>query len=529
PPRPASALAPGRRRPACRHDPPAHQQHRRRQDDAGRGRGPRGDLDGPGGDADQGAGEPRGHQHRPARPVAARPGRVVAHRRRDADPRQVVARQRAGGPSPAHLGHHQRTGDHGDDRDPHGRRRYPNGAAPTADVLDTSCARRHRPHVGSAPGGAPSRCRGDRMVTNETAGRHVAGGPRITRRRLLAYAAATPPPSVVVKLAAVVGPGGAPPAGAQVAGIVDFTDALTLAAAPTQHLLVVEVTAENRVVARLPRAEVGQGITTAVAQIVADEIGARLEDTDVVLEDARPELLWNQLTGGSNTVHALYTPLRVAAAGARARLITAAARRWGVSASGLVTADTTVTGPGGRSATFGELSAAAASVTVPAVPAVPKDPSQHTLIGQPTTRIDARDIVTGKARYTQDLPIPDALTCVVARPPTLGGTVRSVDDRAARAVPGVVDVVRIPTGVAVVAETFDQALAGRDALVVDWNPGPAAHLSDADVRSRLRGAVLPYLPAPGMRVVEHAFDFAFVPHAPMEVLNCVADVRSDRA
>src|SRR5690606_32193440 len=302
------------------------------------------------------------------------------------------------------------------------------------------------------------------MVTNETAGRHVAGGPRITRRRLLAYAAATPTLSVVVKLAdAVVGPGGAPPAGAQVAGIVDFTDALTLAAAPTQHLLVVEVTEENRVVARLPRAEVGQGITTAVAQIVADEIGARLEDTDVVLEDARPELLWNQLTGGSNTVHALYTPLRVAAAGARARLITAAARRWGVSASGLVTADTTVTGPGGRSATFGELSAAAASVTVPAVPAVPKDPSQHTLIGQPTTRIDARDIVTGKARYTQDLPIPDALTCVVARPPTLGGTVRSVDDRAARAVPGVVDVVRIPTGVAVVAETFDQALAARDA------------------------------------------------------------------
>lgn len=368
------------------------------------------------------------------------------------------------------------------------------------------------------------------MVTNESAGRQVAGGPRITRRRLLAYAAATPTLSVVVKLAdAVVGPGGAPPAGAQVAGIVDFTDALTLAAAPTQHLLVVEVTEENRVVARLPRAEVGQGITTAVAQIVADEIGARLEDTDVVLEDARPELLWNQLTGGSNTVHALYTPLRVAAAGARARLITAAARRWGVGASGLVAADTTVTGPGGRSATFGELSAAAAGVTVPAVLAVPKDPSQHTLVGQPTTRIDARDIVTGRARFTQDLPIPNALTCVVARPPTLGGTVRSVDDRAARALPGVVDVVQIPTGVAVVAETFDQALAGRDALVVDWKPGPAAHLSDADVRARLRSAVLPYLPAPGMRVVEHSFDFAFVPHAPMEVLNCVADVRSDRA
>ena len=129
----------------------------------------------------------------------------------------------------------------------------------------------------------------------------------ITRRRLLAYSAATPTLGVVVRLAdAVVGPDGATPAGAQVAGIVDFTDALTVAALPTQHLLVIDVTEANRVVARLPRAEVGQGITTAVAQIVADEIGAELTDVDVALDDARPELLFNQLTGGSNTIHALY-------------------------------------------------------------------------------------------------------------------------------------------------------------------------------------------------------------------------------
>jgi isoquinoline 1-oxidoreductase beta subunit len=359
-----------------------------------------------------------------------------------------------------------------------------------------------------------------------------AGAPEgITRRRLLGYAAVTPTLAVAVHLAdAAAGPRGAATADAQLAGIVDFTDALTLAALPTQHLLVVEVTAANRVVVRLPRAEVGQGITTAAAQLAAEELDARLDDVDVVLEDARPELLFNQLTGGSNTVHALYGPLRAAAAGARARLVTAAARRWGVAADGLVTRATTVVARDGRAATYGELSTAAAAVAIPAVVPTPKDPDDFTLVGRPTTRIDARDIVTGRARYTQDLAVPGALPCVVARPPTLGGTVRSVDDTAARALPGVVAVVRIPTGVAVVAETIDQALAARDALAVDWRPGPVAGLSDADVRSRLVAAVPPFaLPPLGSLTADRSFDFAFVPHAPLEVLNCVADVRADRA
>jgi isoquinoline 1-oxidoreductase subunit beta len=95
---------------------------------------------------------------------------------------------------------------------------------------------------------------------------------------------------------------------------------------------------------------------------------------------------------------------------------------------------------------------------------------------------------------------------------------------------GVVAVTRIPTGVAVVAQTFDQALAARDALVVGWRPGPAAALSDADVRSRLAAAVVPFaLPPLGSLTIDRTFDFAFVPHAPLEVLNCVADVRPDRA
>jgi isoquinoline 1-oxidoreductase beta subunit len=362
----------------------------------------------------------------------------------------------------------------------------------------------------------------------------------ITRRRLLVCAAAAPPLSVAVHLGdALATPAGALPAGmasttaataaAAPADIVDFTDALTLAALPTQHLLVVEVTVANRVVVHLPRAEVGQGITTAVALLAAEELDARLADVDVVLEDARPELLFNQLTGGSNTVHALYGPLRAAAAAARARLVTAAAVRWGVAARSLVTRDTTVVAPDGRAATYGELSAAAAAVTVPAVPATPKDPDDFTVVGQPTGRIDARDIVTGKARYTQDLAVAGALPCVVARPPTLGGTVRTLDDTAARALPGVVAVTRIPTGVTVVAQTFDQAIAARDKLVVGWQAGPAAALSDADVTARLAAVVPPFGIPLGSAAVDRTFDFAFVPHAPLEVLNCVADVRDGGA
>lgn len=349
----------------------------------------------------------------------------------------------------------------------------------------------------------------------------------ITRRRLLGAAAATPTLAAVVHMTDVLG---GTPAEAQLADIVDFTDALTLAALPTQHLLVIEVTEANRVLVRLPRAEVGQGITTAVAQIVAEELDAQVSDVDVELEDARPELLFNQLTGASNTVHALYGPLRTAAAGARARLVTAAAEQWGVAAGDLVTRDTEVVGPGGRRATFGALSSAAAIVTAPMVSAEPKGPDDFTVVGQPTNRIDARDIVTGRALYTQDLVITDALPCVVARPLTMGGKVHSVDDTAARAMPGVVAVTRIPAGVAVVAQTFDQALAARDALVIDWRPGPSANLSDDDVRARLANAVAPFaIPPLGSLTVEGTFDFGFVPHAPLEVSNCVADVRADRA
>jgi isoquinoline 1-oxidoreductase beta subunit len=355
-------------------------------------------------------------------------------------------------------------------------------------------------------------------------GRHV-----ISRRRMLAYLVAAPTLTMVVR--SVDGLVGADPAGASpaLADVVDLSDALTLAALPTAYLLKIEVTEDDRVRVHVPRTEVGQGITTAMGMVAAEELDARLDAVDVLLDDARPELLWNQLTGGSNSVHSLYLPMRTVAAATRARLVTAAAQRFDVPASSLTTRESTVVATDGRTATYGSLAVAAAGIAVPAVAGVPKPESRFTLIGRPTTRLDARDIVTGRARYALDLDVPGT-PAVVARAPRIGGVLRTVDDTSARTMPGVVGIARIPSGVAVAAQTFAQAEAARDALRLTWDPGPNAGLSDAVIRSRLQAATLPLVAPPlGALTVDRTFDFAFAPHAPLEVLTAVADVRSDRA
>lgn len=364
------------------------------------------------------------------------------------------------------------------------------------------------------------------MTVSETGAGHVSR-PGLPRRRFLAYALAAPTLTVAVRIVgdtstdAAALPGGLPDA-------FDLTDALVLAAAPTVHDLVIEITEDNRVVMQLPRAEVGQGITTAIAMILAEELDARLVDVEMRLQDATPSNLFNQITGGSTSISILYGPVRTVAAAMRARLVTAAAERWQVPASTLRTRDTTVIAADGRTATYGSLSAAAARVVVPATDPAPKDPSEFSIIGNPTTRIDARDIVTGRAEYTLDLDV-GAKPTVVARPPTIGGTVAAVDSTRARAMPGVLAVTTIPAGVAVVAETFHHALQARDALAVTWNDGPAAGLSDAAIRARLDAATPPFLTAPLVSRVDGVFDFAFVNHAPMETMVAIADVRPGRA
>jgi isoquinoline 1-oxidoreductase beta subunit len=358
---------------------------------------------------------------------------------------------------------------------------------------------------------------------------------RHSRRRFLTYLVAAPTLAVATKIGVdAYAPGSAdaaiptPPAPAD---LVDLGDLLILAGAPTANLLVLNVDEEGIVHFRLPREEVGQGLTTAVAMLVAEEMDTPLDRVRVQLDDARPELLFNQLTGSSNSVRSLYDPVRHTAAAARARMVGAAAKRWGLAAGGLTVRQGVVVAPDGRTASYGSLSAAAASLDLGSLVVTPKKAAEHTLVGTPTSRVDARALVTGKQAYTLDLDVPGAKPCMVRRPPTINGTVKAVNNEAAvRAMPGVLDVVTLDTGVAVVAETFGQALDGKEALDVTWGPGTVDALSDDGIKARLKAAT-PSLDVLGLLVkkVEGEFDFAFASHAPLETNSAVADVRSDGA
>jgi isoquinoline 1-oxidoreductase beta subunit len=361
----------------------------------------------------------------------------------------------------------------------------------------------------------------------------ASAGP-LTRRKFLTYVVAAPVLTVAASSAAdLLAPGQAHavlPSPPQPETLFDLGDVMVAATRQAQHLLVLEVTTDNRVVFRLPRAEVGQGVTTALAIVVADEIDARLADVDVPLEDARQDLGTAQSTGGSSSVRSLWDPVRGIAAEARARLITAAAERWNLPARSLTTMDTAVWAPDGRSATYGSLSEAAAQVRVPAIVADPKSSDEYRLIGKSTPRIDARSIVTGGAKFALDVDVPGALPTVVVRPPTLKGKVEAYDASAALQMSGVVAVTKLPSGVAVTAKTFDQALKAASAIEVTWGSGTVDGVSDADIESRLAAAIPPMTPAlPLTKRVDATFKFAFVNHAPMEVGSAVADVRSDSA
>ena len=362
-------------------------------------------------------------------------------------------------------------------------------------------------------------------LVDDTSTGDTADPKRLGRRGFVTWLVAAPALTMAVKFGGEIAypvPAAADPLG--LGTFADFGDLLYAVNLPTALDLVITITPENRVRTTLTRLESGQGITTMMAMLLAEEMGARLSDVDVTMADAdATEVL--MFTGGSNTSRVLYHPTRIAAAGMRARLVTAAAQRWNVGADTLVTRDTAVFAQDGRSATFAELAQAAAGVVVPAIPVRPKSPADFTVIGKPAGRIEAPRLVRGEAEYTLDLDVPGALPTVLARPPTIGGTVVTVDDSTARAVPGVVAVTRLPSGVAVTGRTFYDAFKGRDALRATWGPGPVDDISDADVKTRLQGA-LPALSVPPIlgEVVAGTFDFAFLSHSPMEVRDAVADV-----
>jgi len=304
----------------------------------------------------------------------------------------------------------------------------------------------------------------------------------------------------------------------------------------------VRIASDDSVTVMIKHLDKGQGVTTGLTTIVAEELDADWAQMRWAFAPANAKLYNNlawgpvQGTGGSSSVRNSWMQLRRAGAAARAMLVAAAAREWDVPANAIDVVDGELRHRSGRKGSFGQFAAAAASEKPPADPSL-KDPAEFRLIGQHVPRIDSSEKSSGRARYTIDVVRPGMLTAVVEHPPQFGARVSRFDAAAARSVAGVREVVEIPTGVAVVADSYWAATQGRAALVVEWNfdlaeqrgsaqlvdefrdlllePGAVAR-DDGDVEAALEGA---------HKVVEASFEFPYLAHAAMEPLNAVVEIK----
>jgi isoquinoline 1-oxidoreductase subunit beta len=293
----------------------------------------------------------------------------------------------------------------------------------------------------------------------------------------------------------------------------------------------------------MPQVEMGQGIYTGVAMILAEELDA--DPTKILLEHAPPneKLYANpafgiQATGGSTSLRAFWTPLRNAGATARAMLVQAAAQRWAVDPASCTTTRGEVShSASNRKLGYGALIDAAGKITPPKT-VVLKDPAKFSLIGKPQKRFDTPDKVNGKVVYGIDAMLPGMKFATLAASPVFGGKVAHVDDAAAKALPGVQQVIVLEDMVAVVGDHMWAAQKGLRALKVTWADGEHAMLSSADIWADMRSAsqkdgvvaktqgdVEKGL-SKGQRF-EAEYELPFLAHATMEPLNCTVLLKDD--
>jgi isoquinoline 1-oxidoreductase subunit beta len=332
-----------------------------------------------------------------------------------------------------------------------------------------------------------------------------------------------------------------PPAFAQMSG-PGKTAASGATDAPFVPNAFVRIGADNTVTVVAKHVEMGQGTYTGLATLVAEELDAAWSQVRVegAPADAKlyNNLMWGsaQGTGGSTAIANSFEQLRKAGATARAMLIAAAAESWKVPASEIAVVRGVVMHKSGRKAAFGELATKAAAMPVPAEVKL-KDPKQFQRRGRRLPRLDSRAKSNGMAQYTIDVKLPGMLTAVVEHPPLFGAKPRSLDAGKAKAVKGVVDVVAIPSGIAVLANDFWAAQQGRKALAVQWDESGAHKLGSADILAQYKAlAAKPGLKAhaagdvekglaEAARRIEAAFEFPYLAHATMEPMNCVMQLK----
>ena len=302
---------------------------------------------------------------------------------------------------------------------------------------------------------------------------------------------------------------------------------------------------DNSVTVIAKHLEMGQGTYTGLATIVAEELDADWAQIRVESAPADASKYANlafgtiQGTGGSSAMANSWMQLRNAGATARAMLVAAAAAEWNVPPASLTIERGVVRhAPSNRQATFGDLAAKAASQPAPDKVAL-KDPKDFKLIGQKLPRVDIPGKTNGTAQFTIDVTFPNMLVAVLQRPPLFGATAKSFDATATKAVPGVVDVLQVPRGVAVVAKSFWAAKLGRDALKVAWDDSKAEKRSTAAIMAEYRTlAEQPGKPARkegdaaaalkgAAKLITATYEFPYLAHAPMEPLDAVVKLDAD--
>jgi isoquinoline 1-oxidoreductase beta subunit len=299
----------------------------------------------------------------------------------------------------------------------------------------------------------------------------------------------------------------------------------------------VRIAPDGAVTVVFARSELGQGSSTALALLLAEELGARWQDVRV--EQAVPAPVYGDMsTGGSASIRSLWKPMRQAGAQAREMLIAAAARRWKVDAVRCEAAEGWVLhSPSGRRLAFGALVAEAALLPVPKAPETKVDARRVLAVGSSPPRLDAPAKVDGSAVFGADVRVPGMLYASIVQCPVFGGKAAAFDPAAALKLPGVVRVERLRDGVAVLARSTWAAFRGREALRVTWDEGPLAALDSAAIRARFaelanqpgqtvrhegRGAAAL---AEAARTIEAVYEVPYLAHTPMEPMNCTAHVR----
>ena len=317
------------------------------------------------------------------------------------------------------------------------------------------------------------------------------------------------------------------------------------AAAPVAPNAFLRIAPDNTVSVLVNRIEIGQGVTTSIPMIIAEELDADWSRMRAELAPAgdvfKDPLLGIQMTGGSGSIARQYTGYREIGARARAMLMAAAAERWKAPLASLRTENGFVIGPNGQKASYGSLAEAAMRQPVPAQVTL-KDPKDFKFIGKPTNRLDAYAKSTGKELFGMDFKPVGAKVVLVARPPVFGGRPARFDASQAKAVRGVTDVLEVPVdrggrGVAVVADGYWPAKQGRDALQVEWDSSGLEKTSSAPQLAEFKALALKAgtvarqadtsRMASAARKIEAVYEFPYLAHAPMEPLNCVVDLKAD--